>query len=81
MSTITAAVSFQPMARKEPGTVTDQINFRLRRALIERMEAYKERHPLRPTLTQIADAAIEQWLNENEPTLPKPAVHPRVPRK
>jgi hypothetical protein len=72
MSVINAAVSFMPMARKEqPATRTEQVNFRLKSATVERMEAYKERHPLHPTLTQIVEAAVALWLNENEPSLPK----------
>jgi len=71
MSAISPAVSFPAMPRKEKSPQqTDQINFRLKLATIERMEAYKDRHPLHPTLTQIVEAAVGDWLDRHEPELP-----------
>lgn len=50
---------------------TEQVNFRFAISVIERMAAFKERHPLRPTMTQIVEAAVAEWLDANEPELPK----------
>lgn len=71
MPTIAASVSFPVMARKESNAApTDQINFRLKVSTIERMEAFKERHHLRPALTQIVEAAVREYLDAQEPLLP-----------
>lgn len=69
MTAIPAAATFSFMAKKE---ATDQINFRLKTATIERMETYRARHPLHPTMTQMVEAAMKDWLDRNEPFLPKP---------
>lgn len=75
MSALTAGVFFVPMARKsKEAAPTDQINFRLKVATIDRMERFKERHHLHPTLTQIVEAAVNEWLDahESEAAKPKP---------
>jgi len=66
-------VSVSGMAKRKAPTQTntDQINFRFPVPLIERMERYKERHQLHPTLTQIAVTALNEWLDKHEPELPK----------
>jgi hypothetical protein len=66
MTAIVAPLPFMPMARKETAARTEQVNFRLKSATIERMEAYKERHPLHPTMTQIVEAAVAAWLTVHE---------------
>lgn len=68
-----APVALSPMARKEHAPKTEQANFRLKTSTLERMETYRERHPLHPTLTQIVEAAVTQWLAENEKALPPKA--------
>jgi hypothetical protein len=66
-----AHVPFLPMGKKNAETAaTDQINFRLKRATIERMERFSELHPLHPKLTQIVEAALKLWMDQNESALP-----------
>lgn len=70
-----APVTSRGMARKN-AVPTDQINFRLPRATIDRMERYQERHPLKPSLTNMVDVSVNEWLDRNEAALPpvqKPA--------
>lgn len=72
MTAFNAGVTFLPMARKsKDGAPTDQINFRLKVATIDRMERFRDRHHLHPTLTQIVEAAVNDWLDSHEPQLPK----------
>lgn len=59
-----------------PAEPTEPKNFRLRQSVIERVEAYKSRHPLRPTLTQIIEAALVEYIDQHEgelPPVPKPS--------
>lgn len=72
MTALHSGVMLPPMARREAGPKTDQINFRLKVATIERMERYKQRHPLHPTLTSIVEAGVNDWLDRHEPELPPP---------
>lgn len=66
-----------PMARKEAAERTQQINFRLKTATVERMERFKESHPLHPTLTQIVEAAIAEWLGKQPHAPARPADKPK----
>jgi hypothetical protein len=59
-----------PKKADEP---TEQINFRFKKSTVKRMRAYANAHPLQPTLTMVAEAAVVRFLNEEEPNLPKPS--------
>jgi len=60
------------MPRKvPPQPKTDQINFRFPVMLLDRMERYRDRHPLHPTLTSIAIAAVTDWLDAHETEPPR----------
>lgn len=72
MAAIPSALGFIAMPRKDTATErTQQVNFRLKTVTVERMERYKDRHPLHPTLTQMVEAAVADWLDKHEPELPK----------
>jgi hypothetical protein len=79
MTCLTSALPFVPMARRDTTDPTQQTNFRLKTPTIERMERFKERHPLNPSLTRIVEAAVNEWLDRNEPQLP--ADPPKRPRR
>lgn len=74
MTVISVPLGFAGMARKE-APKTDQVNFRFPVDLIEELEAYREKHPLHPTVTNILIDAARRWLAENP--LPKPSPSPR----
>ena len=69
MSVISVPVGFAGMARKE-AVKTDQVNFRFPVDLIVRLESFRDRHPLNPTVTNILIAAAKDWLDKHEPELP-----------
>lgn len=70
MTVMVSGLSFTPMARKESTERTQQVNFRLKTELVERMERYKDRHPLHPPLTRLVEAAMADWLDKHEIELP-----------
>lgn len=75
-------VTFSGMAKKEPTEPTQQINFRLRTATVEKMERYRDAHPLRPTLTQMVEAAMAEWLDAHPvPPRTTPKRHSSRPPK
>lgn len=74
MTMVLEAVNFSPMAKAREKT--RQVNFRLAETKLARMDRVNESHPLKPTLTQIVDAALEAYLPLLERELPaadKPA--------
>lgn len=73
MSVISSRLPFPLMARKEKAA-TEQVNFRLKTETVEQMEAYRVRHPLHPTMTQVVEAALAAFFAEEE------KLRPRKPR-
>lgn len=49
---------------------TEPKNFRLRHSVVELVESFKQRHPLRPTMTQIVEAALLEYVQKHESELP-----------
>ena len=74
MIALASPIPFADMAKKKDVSAdpTEQINFRLKVRTIERMDRYKAAHELRPTMTQLAETAINFWLDIKEGELPKP---------
>lgn len=78
MTALASAANLCGMARKASiGVGTEQVNFRFKTSTVERMDAYCARHPLNPTLTRIAETAMLEWLDREEPKLPPAAKPPR----
>jgi hypothetical protein len=72
MSLVAAPLTLLPMARRETAQErTQQVNFRLKTKTVERMERFKERHEIGPSLTQIVEAAVNAWLDVKEKDLPQ----------
>lgn len=56
----------------------EQIGLRLKKANMMRLRQYANAHPFHPSLTQLVDAAIAEWLDVHESEVAdKP---PRMPR-
>lgn len=74
MIALAGPIASADMAKKKDAPVdpTEQINFRLKTRTVERMDRYKTAHELHPTMTQIAETAINFWLDIKEAELPKP---------
>jgi hypothetical protein len=66
------------MGKRTEGEPTKHTGFRLRVSTVQRLVAYAAAHPLQPSLAQIVDAAVREWLDHNEPLLPgaKPPAKP-----
>jgi hypothetical protein len=63
---------FPPMGKHKPTEPTVTKTFRLRASTVERMEAYANAHPLQPSLAQIVEPAVNEWLDRHGPNPPKP---------
>jgi hypothetical protein len=64
-----------PFMAKRESAPTKQVNVRLVIPTVRRVDAYRERHPLRPTWTQIIEAALGEWLERNDPPVADPERH------
>jgi hypothetical protein len=68
MQTSSAALTISGMAKSggknEP---KEQINTRLPVALLERIEAFIEKQPIRVTFTALLEKALADWLDEHDP--------------
>lgn len=64
-----AVLDFEPMG-KAGGK---QTNLRLDAQVLARAESHRKSHPLRPSLTQVVEAALREYLDAHEPEAAKPA--------
>ncbi len=65
------AIRFVAMPTKKPDDIK-QTNLRLKVSTVARMRAYANAHPLQPTLTQLVEAAVERFLDDEERHESKP---------
>lgn len=66
------------MGRKE--SESNPTTLRIKTVSLKRAREYANRHHLQPTLTQIFDAAIAEYLDKHWAELPADASDKRLPR-
>jgi hypothetical protein len=67
---LVAHIASPVMAKREPAREETELTaFRLRGSLLKRIRAYANAHRLQPSLAQIVNAAIDEWLDRHEDEL------------
>jgi hypothetical protein len=59
------------MAKKRREGTSGQANFKFDPALLKRVRAFGNRHPMKPSMTRLFALAMVRYLEEEEPKLPK----------